>query len=76
MSQTLLLLAPELNIAKWLSWAAFAGTGGRATLAAANYLCRASGDMTTEAGWRAGIAAYNSADSYLRAVALAADNYR
>lgn len=47
-----------------------------ATMATANYLCRASGDMTTEAGWRAGIAAYNSAESYLRTVAGSADSYR
>ena len=47
-----------------------------AAMATANYLCRASGDMTTEAGWRAGIAAYNSAESYLRAVATSADSYR
>lgn len=46
-----------------------------ATMATANYLCRASGDMTTEAGWRAGIAAYNSAESYLRAVATAGVQY-
>ena len=46
-----------------------------ATLATANYLCRASGDMASEAGWRAGVAAYNSADSYLLAVAAAADDY-
>jgi membrane-bound lytic murein transglycosylase B len=46
-----------------------------ATMATANYLCRASGDMTTEAGWRAGIAAYNSAESYLRTVAAEADSY-
>lgn len=43
--------------------------------ATANYLCRASGDMTTEAGWRAGIAAYNGAESYLRAVAEAGVEY-
>lgn len=47
-----------------------------AALATAHYLCRAGGDMTTESGWRTGIAAYNSADSYLRAVATAADEYR
>ena len=46
-----------------------------ATMATANYLCRASGDMTTESGWRAGVSAYNSAESYLRAVASAAEQY-
>ena len=44
-------------------------------MATANYLCRASGDMSTEKGWRAGIAAYNSAASYIAAVASAADEY-
>lgn len=46
-----------------------------AVQATANYLCRSSGDMTTEAGWRAGIAAYNGAESYLRAVAEAGVEY-
>jgi membrane-bound lytic murein transglycosylase B len=46
-----------------------------ATMATANYLCRASGDMTTEAGWRAGIAAFNGAESYVRAVAAAGVGY-
>ncbi len=46
-----------------------------ATMATASYLCRASPDMTTESGWRAGIAAYNGAESYLRAVATAAVGY-
>jgi membrane-bound lytic murein transglycosylase B len=46
-----------------------------AVMATANYLCRASGDMTTESGWRAGIAAYNGAESYLRAVAAAGVEY-
>ncbi|MFT4122603.1 MAG: lytic transglycosylase domain-containing protein [Microbacteriaceae bacterium] len=50
-------------------------------MAAANYLCRAtvdavgSPDMVSEAGWRAGIAAYNAAPSYLQAVARAANAY-
>lgn len=44
--------------------------------AAANYLCRASdSDMVSEEGWRAGIAAYNSAAAYLSAVATAAQRY-
>jgi len=46
-----------------------------ATMATANYLCRASGDMASEKGWRAGVAAYNSAGSYIAAVAAAADEY-
>ena len=46
-----------------------------ATMATANYLCRASGDMTTETGWRAGIAAYNGAESYIRKVAAAGVSY-
>jgi hypothetical protein len=48
-----------------------------ATLATANYLCRVSA-MTTEKGWRAAIAGYNSDPAYLdkvatRAVAYGAD---
>ena len=46
-----------------------------ASVAAANYLCRASRDtapMSTLEGWRAGIVAYNSAPSYIDAVATAA----
>ena len=46
-----------------------------ATLATANYLCRSSGDMTTEEGWRKGIAAYNGAESYIRTVAAAGVGY-
>ena len=46
-----------------------------AVMAAANYLCRASPDMVGEPGWRAGIASYNSAPSYLHAVARAAIEY-
>lgn len=40
-----------------------------AALAAANYLCRATPTLGDEESWRAGIAAYNSAGSYLDAVA-------
>jgi membrane-bound lytic murein transglycosylase B len=46
-----------------------------ATFATANYLCRATSTMGTEAGWRAGIAAYNSAPAYITAVANAATDY-
>jgi membrane-bound lytic murein transglycosylase B len=46
-----------------------------ATMATANYLCRASGDMASEAGWLAGISSYNGAESYIRAVAAAGTTY-
>ena len=68
----------------WRNWAADANADGQpdpqnmddATMATANYLCRASKEMANEAGWRTGIAAFNSADSYLLVVAAAADSYR
>ena len=67
----------------WRNWHVDANADGiedpqnidDATLATANYLCRASGDMTTETGWRAGIAAYNGAESYIRTVAAAGVEY-
>ena len=67
----------------WRNWHVDGGADGvedpqnidDATLATANYLCRSSSDMTTEAGWRTGIAAYNGAESYLRAVAAAGVEY-
>ena len=46
-----------------------------AAMATANYLCRASGDMTTEGGWIAGVAAYNSAPAYIAKVAAQATGY-
>ena len=46
-----------------------------AVMATANYLCRASTALDTEHGWRAAIAAYNSADSYLGKVARVAVAY-
>ena len=46
-----------------------------AVMATANYLCRSSGDMTTESGWRLGISAYNGAESYIRTVAAAGVEY-
>ncbi|MHA6693880.1 lytic transglycosylase domain-containing protein [Homoserinimonas sp. A520] len=46
-----------------------------AAVAATNYLCRASGDMVSGDGWRAGIAAYNRSTSYAVAVADAANRY-
>jgi membrane-bound lytic murein transglycosylase B len=67
----------------WRNWHVDAGADGvedpqnidDAALAAANYLCRSSGAMDTEDGWRAAISAYNSSDSYLRNVAAAAVGY-
>jgi membrane-bound lytic murein transglycosylase B len=46
-----------------------------AALAAANYLCRASTALDTEPGWRAAVAAYNSAPSYLERVATLGVRY-
>jgi len=46
-----------------------------ASLAAANYLCRAVPTLGDEESWRAGIASYNSASSYLDAVATASAQY-
>jgi membrane-bound lytic murein transglycosylase B len=46
-----------------------------ASLAAANYLCRAVPTLGDEGSWRAGIASYNSASSYLDAVATASSRY-
>ena len=47
-----------------------------AVAASANYLCRASGDMAHEAGWLAGIAAYNSDPDYAVIIAEAGSRYR
>lgn len=46
-----------------------------AAVAATNYLCRASGDLVSGDGWRAGIAAYNRSTSYAVSVADAANRY-
>ncbi|MEX1078172.1 MAG: lytic transglycosylase domain-containing protein [Homoserinimonas sp.] len=46
-----------------------------AAVAATNYLCRASGNLASGDGWRAGIAAYNRSTSYAVAVADAANRY-
>ncbi len=46
-----------------------------ASLAAANYLCRAVPTLGDEASWRAGVASYNDANSYLDAVATASQRY-
>ena len=67
----------------WRNWHVDANADGvedpqnivDAAMATANYLCRASGDMTTETGWRAGVAAYNSAPAYIAKVAQQATAY-
>lgn len=46
-----------------------------AVFATANYLCRASGDMVSRTGWRAGVGSYNSSDVYVQSVASAANRY-
>lgn len=46
-----------------------------AAVAAANYLCQATTTFATEDGWSNGVAAYNSASSYARIVATAAQRY-
>ena len=67
----------------WRNWHTDGGADGvedpqnidDAAAAAANYLCRSSTAMDTEAGWRAAISAYNSSDTYLSNVAAAAVAY-
>jgi hypothetical protein len=67
----------------WRNWRTDASADGKKdpqniddeVMAAANYLCRASPDMVGVAGWKAGIASYNSAPSYLVRVARAAIDY-
>ena len=46
-----------------------------AVVATSNYLCRASGDMVSRDGWRAGVLAYNSSNVYAQTVADAANFY-
>lgn len=64
--------------ATWMRWAS---TGwdpqniDQQAVTAARYLCEAGGDLSTESGWRAAIAAYNPADSYAGKVAEAAARY-
>jgi len=68
----------------WRNWHADANGDGvedpqnidDATMASANYLCRASGDMATEEGWTAGITAYNSDPAYAVIIAGAGSRYR
>jgi membrane-bound lytic murein transglycosylase B len=67
----------------WRNWHVDGGADGvedpqnidDAVLAAANYLCRSSTAMDTEAGWRAAVSAYNSSETYLTNVATAAAAY-
>lgn len=67
----------------WENWAGDANGDGQldpqnvydASFAASNYLCRVSDAMASPEGWRTGIAGYNSAESYARAVASAANEY-
>ena len=67
----------------WASWPSDGNGDGipdpqniaDAAIAAANHMCRASGDMSTEEGWRAGIGSYNSGNDYLTKVATAAQQY-
>ncbi|CAN5255159.1 hypothetical protein BH09ACT5_BH09ACT5_10440 [soil metagenome] len=67
----------------WASWISDGNGDGigdpqniaDAAIAAANHMCRASGGMATAAGWRDGIAAYNSGDDYLSTVATTAQQY-
>ncbi|CAN5238488.1 hypothetical protein BH11ACT3_BH11ACT3_05690 [soil metagenome] len=67
----------------WRNWHTDGGGDGvedpqnieDAVAAAANYLCRSSIDMDTEAGWRAAIGAYNSSNTYLSTVAGFARSY-
>ena len=67
----------------WASWPSDGNGDGvgdpqniaDAAIAAANHMCRASGEMSTPEGWRDGIAAYNSGGDYLRSVASAAQRY-
>jgi membrane-bound lytic murein transglycosylase B len=46
-----------------------------ATMAAANYLCRAAGTLGTQDGWQRGILSYNSSRQYLGDVMDAANRY-
>ncbi|MFI8977401.1 lytic transglycosylase domain-containing protein [Nocardia asteroides] len=46
-----------------------------AALAAARYLCASGGDLSTGAGWKAAIFAYNHSDAYVAQVRAAAMGY-
>ena len=67
----------------WRNWHGDANSDGvqnpqnidDAVLAAASYLCRAGGDLSTESGWRTAVLAYNASDQYLADVARNAVGY-
>jgi len=67
----------------WESWAADGDGDGvqdpndldDAALAAADYLCAGSRDLTTGAGWTSGVLSYNNAQVYLDDVHAAATSY-
>lgn len=67
----------------WRSWVFDAEGDGTtdpqnfydAAVAAADYLCHASGGMSTDEGWLSAIASYNAGEVYLRDVAEAAQRY-
>lgn len=67
----------------WRNWHVDGGGDGvenpqnvyDSVMAAANYLCRSSTSIDTEAGWRAAISSYNSGEVYLANVAAAAVRY-
>ena len=67
----------------WRSWVFDAEGDGTtdpqnfydAAVAAGDYLCHASGGMSTDEGWLSAIASYNAGDVYLRDVAEAAQRY-
>ncbi|WP_188672142.1 lytic transglycosylase domain-containing protein [Subtercola lobariae] len=67
----------------WRNWGTDANADGKvdpqniddATLATANYLCHAGGDLSTDAGWKKAVAAYNDAGSYALKVSQAANRF-
>lgn len=67
----------------WWNWKTDEDADGRidpqdiddASMAAANYLCRASQPQDTEEGWRGAVSAYNSATTYIDRVAERAAEY-
>ncbi|AZZ49589.1 hypothetical protein C5C31_09150 [Rathayibacter rathayi] len=64
--------------ATWMLWASNGWDPqnvDQQAVTAARYLCDAGGDLSTESGWRAAIAAYNPAGSYAGKVAEAASRY-
>ncbi|MWV58453.1 hypothetical protein GRS92_06365 [Rathayibacter sp. VKM Ac-2754] len=64
--------------ATWMAWASSGWDPqnvDQQAVTAARYLCEAGGDLSTESGWRAAIAAYNPAGSYAGKVAEAASRY-